>query len=299
MPPEVTDRYPSRMGSEPSLLQRQDAVVHGTAADGPLTDDQLAEFDAKGFLLLEGVFSGDEVAEMRDELQRLSTDPAIKRSERTIVEPEADEVRSIFAVQRVSDLLGRVAADPRVADAARQVLGSQVYLHQTRVNLKPGFHGKEFYWHSDFETWHVEDGMPAPRAVSASITLTDNSPQNGPLMIMPGSHRTFVSCVGETPDEHYKDSLKKQEFGIPDDKTLFMLAERHGIETILGDPGSVILFDSNCMHGSNGNITPYPRSNAFFVYNSVENALVAPFGADQPRPTFIASRDATPLAQRQ
>ncbi len=298
MRPEVTDRYPSRLAAEPSLLQRQDPVVHGTADDGPLSADELATFDAKGFLLLEDVFSPAEVARMREELLRLSSEDVIKRSERTIVEPESDEVRSVFEIQRVSDLFADVAGDPRVADAARQVLGSNVYLHQTRVNFKPGYRGKEFYWHSDFETWHVEDGMPAPRAVSASITLTDNSPQNGPLMIMPGSHRTFVSCVGETPDDHYKASLKQQRFGIPDDKTLLMLAERHGIEAILGDPGSVILFDSNCMHGSNGNITPYPRSNAFLVYNSVENALVEPFGPDQARPGFIANRDATPLRRR-
>ena len=52
---------------------------------------------------------------------------------------------------------------------AEQILGSQVYIHQSRVNLKPGFKGKEFYWHSDFETWHIEDGMPRMRALSCSI----------------------------------------------------------------------------------------------------------------------------------
>jgi ectoine hydroxylase len=49
------------------------------------------------------------------------------------------------------------------------------------------------------------------------------------------------------------------------------------------------------MHGSNGNITPYPRANAFFVYNAVSNALVEPFGGMPPRPEFIASRSAEPI----
>jgi ectoine hydroxylase len=53
----------------------------------------------------------------------------------------------------------------------------------------------------------------------------------------------------------------------------------------------VILFDCNMMHGSNGNITPFPRANAFFVYNAVANRLQAPFGAATPRPRFIAARD--------
>jgi ectoine hydroxylase len=44
------------------------------------------------------------------------------------------------------------------------------------------------------------------------------------------------------------------------------------------------------MHGSNGNITPYPRSNVFFVYNSIENRLQDPFCGLKPRPEYIATR---------
>jgi ectoine hydroxylase len=55
------------------------------------------------------------------------------------------------------------------------------------------------------------------------------------------------------------------------------------------------MFDCNCMHGSNGNITPYPRSNVFIVFNSVENTCVEPFAASAPRPTFIGARDFTPV----
>nr|AHE14903.1 EctD domain protein [uncultured bacterium] len=46
-------------------------------------------------------------------------------------------------------------------------------------------------------------------------------------------------------------------------------------------------------HGAN--ITPYPRSNVFIVFNSVENAAVEPFAAPVPRPTFIGARDFTPV----
>src|SRR3546814_3200003 len=59
--------------------------------------------------------------------------------------------------------LRRLAADERLAGVARFLLDDTVYIHQSRLNYKPGFQGKEFYWHSDFETWHVEDGMPRMR----------------------------------------------------------------------------------------------------------------------------------------
>ena len=174
---------------------------------------------------------------------------------------------------------------------ARQILGSEVYVHQSRVNLKPGFDGKEFYWHSDFETWHVEDGMPRMRALSASIALTHNHPFNGPLMLIPGSHKTFIPCVGKTPDEHYRQSLKKQEYGVPDQASLKRLTDRGGIVAPTGPAGSVLFFDCNTMHGSNSNISPFARSNVFFVYNSVENALTEPHCGLKPRPEHIATRE--------
>lgn len=90
-------------------------------------------------------------------------------------------------------------------------------------------------------------------------------------------------------------SLRRQQFGVPDRDTLAWLAERVGIEAPTGPPGSALLFDCNTMHGSNGNITPFPRSNIFFVYNSVHNALVDPFGGLPPRPEHIASRRFEPL----
>src|SRR3546814_3826134 len=98
--------------------------------------------------------------------------------------------------------------------------------------------------------------MPLMRALSMSVLLAENTPHNGPLMVIPGSHRTYLTCVGETPDDHYLSSLKKQEYGVPDEESLADLAHRHGIVAPTGKPGTVILFDCNLMHGSTANITP-------------------------------------------
>src|SRR3546814_7862163 len=102
--------------------------------------------------------------------------------------------------------MGRLYAYDRLAGVGRVLLGDVLYVHQSRLNDKPGFVGKEFYWHSDFETWHVEDGMPQMRALSMSILLAPNTVLNGPLMIIPGSHRKYLTCVGETPEDHYRRS---------------------------------------------------------------------------------------------
>lgn len=52
----------------------------------------------------------------------------------------------------------------------------------------------------------------------------------------------------------------------------------------------VLFFESNIMHGSAGNISPLPRSNVFFVYNSIYNKLKKPFGDAKARPEFLGNR---------
>lgn len=289
----MIDVYPSRVSDKPTITERKDPVIHSdpnTAANGPLTKDQLDSFAEKGFLFMENFFSEEEIQQMRDELDKIRSKNKQSNAEEVIKEPGSDVIRSMFDLHQNHDFFRRLAQSPRLTDIMHQILGSEVYVMQSRVNFKPGFTGKEFYWHSDFETWHVEDGMPRMRAVSCSIILTDNTPFNGPLMLVPGSHKYFISCVGETPEGHYQQSLKKQEIGVPDDESLRTLVEEGGIEAPTGAAGSVLLFECNTMHGSNSNITPMERNNLFIVYNSVENKLVHPFSGMQPRPEFLANR---------
>jgi len=291
-----TDLYPSRVEATPKFLERQDPEVWGGPEDGPLDVEQLRSYEENGFLIFESMFSADELDPFQDELTRLRADPKIRARPEVITEPESDEVRSIFAIHESNVILSKLCRHRRIVEIVRQLLGGDVYIHQSRVNYKPGFTGKDFYWHSDFETWHVEDGMPRMRTVSCSISLTDNHPQNGPLMLIPGSHRHFLACVGKTPEEHYQQSLKKQEYGVPDGESLAWMVEEGDITTALGPAGSVVFFECNVMHGSNSNITPMPRSNCFTVFNSVENTLVEPFCGLAPRPEYIGNRhDFSPI----
>ncbi|MFE5482850.1 ectoine hydroxylase [Streptomyces sp. NPDC056527] len=282
-----TDLYPTRGASE-VLTPRRDPVVWSDAPG-------LETFERDGFLAQPDLLTADEVGVYKRELDRLIADPAVRADPRAIVEPKTASVRSVFEVHRISEVFARLVRDERVVGRAREILGSDVYVHQSRINVKPGFGASGFYWHSDFETWHAEDGLPRMRAVSVSIALTENHDTNGGLMIMPGSHRTFLGCEGATPKDNYKRSLQMQDAGTPSDEALTSLADAHGIRLFTGRAGSATWFDCNAMHGSGDNITPYPRSNVFIVFNSVENAAVEPFAAPVRRPEFIGARDFTPV----
>ena len=289
----ITDSYGSRRDRDAAIITRKEPVVYSDL-DGVEDVDmrsKLEYFKVNGYVVIEDLFTEDEVELLRSEVQSLAEKDEIKGLDETVLEPGSNNVSSIFKVHTISETVDHLARDERLLNMARSILGSDVYLHQSRANLKPGFREEEFYWHSDFETWHVEDGMPRMRAASCSVLLTDNNETNGPLMVMPGSQSYFISCVGETPNASYKKSTKKQKYGVPDDDSLRFLAEQCGIKPVIAKAGSVVFFDCNTMHGSNSNISPLPRSNLFFAYNSIKNAIKEPKYGLTPRPEYVATRE--------
>lgn len=292
MTSRIPDLYPTRGVKPQAAFPRLDPVVHGDAKHGPLPRNDVDRYREDGFLFLPDWLDKSSLSRFRHELRRLSNSRSILDRDGVITEPASREVRSIFRVHELSDVFAQLARHPALLGMAHQLLGSEVYIHQSRINYKPGFRGKGFSWHSDFETWHSEDGMPVMRALSMSLILTDNHAFNGPLMLIPGSHRVFVPCVGETPEDNYRSSLQDQKIGVPDEQNLErLIREAGGIQAPTGTAGSLLIFDCNTLHGSNANMSPDPRSNVFFVYNSVENTPVKPFSGGKPRPAFLAERE--------
>ena len=287
-----SDPYHSRTSDKWEAAPRVDPAA--SDKPGPLTTDEVWNYAHDGFLFAPSLFSQEEVDELLAEATSLGRDwpesrPGIVR------EPDSDIVRSIFRLHKISEVYQRLFVDQRLLERVRQLIGTDVYIHQSRINYKPAMNGKEFFWHSDFETWHVEDGMPRMRALSVSVFLTENHEFNGPLMLIPGSHETYIRCAGSTPKDNYENSLRRQEYGVPTRDALETLLEGKGIVAPKGPTGSVVFFDCNTMHGSNGNLSSTPRVNLFAVYNSVENALVDPFCDRRPRPEYLAERTIEPV----
>ncbi|MEB8325682.1 ectoine hydroxylase [Dietzia kunjamensis] len=281
------DDYQSRVSGRPEIVERRDPVLWGRSED-----PEVLQFGERGYIQREGALDRQRIDACLAEIDRIGSDPQMAGDPRIIREAGSEAVRSIFDVHDLSEVVWEAVERSGAIDLARQILGSDVYVHQSRLNYKPGFAGGAFYWHSDFETWHAEDGMPRPRACSASLALTPNETYNGPLMIMPGTHRYYVQCAGETPEDYYKESLVSTtpKIGVPSEEHITEMYGRHGLDVLTGGAGSMTMFDCNALHASGGNITPLPRANVFIVFNSVENELTEPFAGTPPRPDFLARR---------
>lgn len=296
--PDAIDLYPTRGKSE-RILERPDLVVHGDGRkESPfgLTAREVESYEKGGFLIFPDFFSPQETALFLQEFRRMGESPELQEREELIREPDSNVVRSIFNPHNYSELFDRLSRDRRILDKVSQLLGSQAYIHHGRINIKPAYSGKSFAWHSDFETWHAEDGIPNCRMVTGWVMLTANNEFNGPLYLVPGSHRRFISCAGRTPEDHHKVSLRNQSYGVPSADAVRKLVDEGGVVGVYGAPGTLVFHEGNLLHGSPDNISPWARTNLMIVYNSIENRpLDKPFGARKVRPEYLRNTDFTAL----
>ncbi|MEO1096057.1 MAG: phytanoyl-CoA dioxygenase family protein [Cyanobacteria bacterium J06638_28] len=251
-----------------------------------LTQQQLIQYHQNGFLILEGLFSPREVLALKQEMLRLA---ALDRPGRVLESNGA--VRSVFAPHICSEIFNALAQIPRLVEPVQQILESDIYLHQYKLNSKVALDGEEWKWHQDFLYWHKEDGMPAPRALNAVIFLEDVNDFNGPLLVIPGSHREEV--VDLTPKQSGWTSTLTADLKYQIDKqVLAKIVKDSSIVSIKGVAGFALLFHCNLLHASARNLSPWDRLSVFVSYNSVENTLR---NIESPRPEFISSRDFTPI----
>jgi ectoine hydroxylase len=245
-----------------------------------------------GYLFIQDVFSTAEV-----EVLRSATTAVIEeRSERTILEVDSSTVRSVYGIHQHDARFASLARHPRIVEVARGLLDGDAYVYQSKLNTKAVFGGDLWPWHQDYIFWRNEDGMPAPRALTAAVFLDDVTEINGPMSLIPGSHLGGVieydTFQGRPPGYDagpawISNVTAKLTYTIQ--KQAFVsLAVANGVVTPKGKAGSVLFFDCNTAHASPINLSPYARTLALFTYNRVDNA---PPAQALHRPEFLVSRD--------
>lgn len=255
-----------------------------------LTQEQIERYEREGYLQFECLFSPDEVELMRAEIPCVFAEDSPRR----ILEASG-AVRTVFASHSVNEVFQCVAGLARLVEPSRQLVGSDVYIHQFKINAKAALDGDRWDWHQDFLFWHKEDGMPTPRVLTAAIFLQDVDEFNGPLLLLPGSHHETIDLEAKAlqpGEESWSATLTADLKYKASKEMLAVLQRRHGIRSARGAAGSVLFFHGDVFHASSSNLSAQDRNTVFITYNSVENTLQE---IEKPRPTYIASRDFTPV----
>jgi ectoine hydroxylase-related dioxygenase (phytanoyl-CoA dioxygenase family) len=145
------------------------------------------EIRYRGFAVLEGVLTLDQIGHLNAQLDRVyALQCAEVGGERVLASiNDADIVRCPLAYD---DCFLALACDESIRAVASQLLGEHVLLLQNGVINRPGQSGQNQHtWHRDLNYQYWTSSRPL--AVSALVCLEDFNPTTGGTVLLPSSHK--------------------------------------------------------------------------------------------------------------
>jgi ectoine hydroxylase-related dioxygenase (phytanoyl-CoA dioxygenase family) len=227
-----------------------------------LSQEQREFYFAKGYLLLERIIPEETIAQLR-----------------RITDAKVEETRALAKSDAVWDLEpGHSAQHPKlrrlsspcdhdpaywgyasrsiVGDIVADLVGPNVKFHHSKLNFKSSEGGAEVKWHQDIQFWPHTNFSP----LTVGTYLYDCGPEQGPLGVIPGSHR------GELFDQ-YND--KDQWVGYIADRDLGR-ADLASAQYLCGPAGSLTIHNCRTIHGSMPNNSAQGRPLFLLTFSSAD-----------------------------
>jgi phytanoyl-CoA hydroxylase len=218
------------------------------------TPEQVAAFDADGFFVFEDAFDAETLARLDEELTR--GDEKVKEflagmdGGRYSVAGLDTQTVAPHAVLR-SDYARAFVAHEVLAGLARDLIGPDVRLYWEQSVYKQPNSAEPVLWHQDNGYTFTE-----PQAyLTCWIAITDATPENGCVSVMPGVHRGGTLAHRNTP-------IGEECWG--DWTTAVDVPAR---------AGSIVVFTSLTPHATRRNLTREVRK-AYIVQYAPADAIV-------------------------
>lgn len=223
-----------------------------TALQPHLTPAQHDVFVRDGYIIMRQLASAERIAAMRSvALDHLEHTIGPLEYEADVAYPGAPVSRAAEGGDTVRRLLDAYDRDPwfagwaeddRLTSIVAQMLDSSaVWLtpnHHNCVMTKAPAYSSATAWHRDLRYW----SFTRPHLVNAWLALGDETPDNGCMRLLPGSHRTDIGA----------DRLDEAQFlreDIAANTALIATAEYAELA-----PGDVLFFHAGLFHAAGANI---------------------------------------------
>ena len=197
-----------------------------------------AQFAEQGYLFPVDVFSENDVAEFRRELERLESRARDGRV------GNKDQLNYPHVIFRFVD---RIVRAPALLDVAEDLLGPDLLVWGSTFFIKEPMTDDYVSWHQDLRYWGLddEDGQ-----VSAWIALSDVTTEAGCMQFLPGSHK---GAMLEHRDTYEDDNVltRGQEAVVDIDDVDIVHAQLK--------PGQASFHHGKLLHSSAPNRSPQRR----------------------------------------
>jgi ectoine hydroxylase-related dioxygenase (phytanoyl-CoA dioxygenase family) len=218
-----------------------------------ITADQACDFDDLGYFVFEDAFDAATLARLTDELA--PGDESVRRflsrapDGRFSVAGLDTQTVAPHAVTR-SPFARRFVANDVLSGIARDLVGPDVRLYWDQSVFKQPHGAEPVLWHQDNGYTYVE-----PQAyLTCWIALTDATPENGCVAVMPGAHRdgTLAHRTTDIGEECWGDWSSAVEVPVR--------------------AGSIVVFSSLTPHATKRNTTDEVRR-AYIVQYAPDGAV--------------------------
>ena len=149
-----------------------------------------------------------------------------------------------------------ISRNRKIISIVKKLIGGTVRFHLGKLNFKlPNKKGGEIAWHQDWAFYpHTNDDL-----ITVGIYLEDCNEENGPLKVIPGSHKKQVlnhhseenNFIGKINTKRSKINVKKNV-------------------SLMGSAGTVTFFHCRTIHGSGLNHTSNNRPLLLFAYRACD-----------------------------
>lgn len=187
----------SRVEQPPAgLYDYSDTITTGIDGFDAITEAHIEQFNALGFMVIHNAFDTETIAAGKAGLRDLILNPDFKgidfeaavsdRLDELSDEEKLHSVRKFMAFVDYDARLKAIADDPGLLRTMERLIGEPPVLMQDMALLKPPRIGREKPWHQDMAYFNLPADTPV---VGAWIALDEAVPENGCMMVIPGTHQ--------------------------------------------------------------------------------------------------------------
>ncbi len=218
-----------------------------------ISNEQIAQYERDGFVILRNVISQKTIAKIQDECERFIKE---KDAEMDAKGVEVDEInhkgRRYFIAMKNKDSkpMQELLFGKEMEQITRSILGDNIYLFLEQYVVKAADKGMKFSWHQD--SGYLS--FPHKPYLSCWLPLDDVNEENGTVYLLPYDEAGTTVRV-----EHTLEAGTNDKIGYFGDKP--------GIPAIL-KKGDIALFSSTCFHRSGANNTNKSRRVLLMQYSA-------------------------------
>ena len=250
--------------------------------------EQKAFYDEHGYIVHPELLNRDEVAVLRAALDEvLEESKGLTENNEKFSITRGDDgqhyVRRIFNPIKHHQAFYDAMCHPRILDAVEALIGPNIQLHHSKLNLKPPTSREaRFEWHQDYPFFpHSNYDL-----IAVLVHIDEATKENGCLRIIPGSHKQGPQMHVFAKDGAFSSKLADQ--AVLGDESSWHYAE--------SPAGGVEMHHCNMLHSSTANRGTNPRSVLIFQYRAADNVLLGGSGGAYGAGTMV--RGVNPYAAR-